>query len=101
MHVNHTRTAPTTNNINNKVKGLELEEWYSRVLGGFYDVDQVLARGGHFHVCGVSIYLDLARFGGHGRHILPPLSPSQPAIAYEETICWGTFLNFFCFLCFS
>ena len=26
-------------------------------------------------------YLDLAHLGGHARHIVPPLSPSQPAIA--------------------
>ena len=33
--------------------------------------------------------------GGHARHILPPLSRSQPVIADEEVNCWGTFLNFF------
>ena len=30
--------------------------------------------------------LDLAHFGGHARHILPPFSPSQPVIADEEII---------------
>ena len=34
-------------------------------------------------------YLDLAHFGGHARHILPPLSPSQPIIADEEIILLG------------
>ena len=35
------------------------------------------------------IHLDVAHFGGHARHIVSPLSPSQPVIAEEETICWG------------
>ena len=32
-------------------------------------------------------------FGGHARYILPTLSPSQPVIADEEILCWGTILN--------
>ena len=34
-------------------------------------------------------YLDLAHLGGHARHIVPPLSPSQPVIADEKISCWG------------
>ena len=34
------------------------------------------------------IYIDLAHFGGHARHILATLSPSQPVIANKEIICW-------------
>ena len=34
------------------------------------------------------------------RCILPALSPSQPAFADENSIGWGTFLNFFAFLRF-
>ena len=33
--------------------------------------------------------LDLAHFGGHARHIVPPLSPSQPVIADEKMVCSG------------
>ena len=42
-------------------------------------------------------YLDLAYFGGIRQYILPSLSPSQPVIADESIICWGTFLNLFAF----
>ena len=45
-------------------------------------------------------FLNLAYFGGHARHILPTLSPSQPVITDEEIICWGTLLNFFAFFAF-
>ena len=34
-------------------------------------------------------YLDLAHVVGHARHILPPLNPSQPAIADVKISCWG------------
>ena len=34
-------------------------------------------------------HLHLAHFGGHARHIVPPLSPSQPVIADEKISCWG------------
>ena len=55
----------------------------------------------------ISLYafLDLAYFGGHRRYILPPLSPSQSAIADGEIIffridAWS-FLSVFLFLlCF-
>ena len=33
--------------------------------------------------------LDLAHFGGHARHIVPPLSSSQPVIPDEIIIRWG------------
>ena len=46
------RTTPTANKFN----CLELRAVYSCVLCVFYCVDQVLARGGHFNVCGVSIH---------------------------------------------
>ena len=36
-----------------------------------------------------TIYLDLAPFGRLARHILPPLSPSQPVIAEKRISCWG------------
>ena len=42
-------------------------------------------------------YLDLANFGEHARHILPPFSPSQPVVADQEMICWGTLPKFFAF----
>ena len=34
-------------------------------------------------------YLDLGPLGGLARHILPPLSPSQPVIAEKKVNCWG------------
>ena len=34
-------------------------------------------------------YLDLDPLGGLARHILPPLSPSQPVIAEKKISCWG------------
>ena len=34
-------------------------------------------------------YADLDPLGGLARHILPPLSPSQPVIAEKKTSCWG------------
>ena len=40
--------------------------------------------------------LDLACFGGHARHILPPLSPSQPVIADGELTFSGSILRLFC-----
>ena len=46
--------------------------------------------------CDKYTYVDLAYFGGHRRHNLPPLRPAQPVIADEEIICWGT-LNLFVF----
>ena len=48
----------------------------------------------------LTIYIDLLRsrlLGGRRRYILPSLSPSQPVIADENIICWGTFLNFYAF----
>ena len=33
--------------------------------------------------------IDLAHLGGHARHIVPPVSPSQPVIADEKISCWG------------
>ena len=48
-------------------------------------------------LCRLNDRLDLACFGGYRPYILPPLSPSQPAIADENMACWGTFLNFFAF----
>ena len=33
----------------------------------------------------------------HRRYFLPPLSLSQPVIADENIVCWGTFLKFFAF----
>ena len=40
-----------------------------------------------------------SHLGGHAQHTYPPISrhPSQPVSADEETIWWGTFLNFFAF----
>ena len=34
-------------------------------------------------------YLDLAHLGGHARHIVPHLGPSQSVIADEKITCWG------------
>ena len=34
-------------------------------------------------------YLDLDPLGGLARHILPPLSPSQPVTAEKKISCWG------------
>ena len=34
-------------------------------------------------------YLVLDPLGGLARHILPPLSPSQPVIAEKKISCWG------------
>ena len=45
-------------------------------------------------------FVDLAHFGGQARHILPTLSPSQPVIADEEIICWGTLPKFKAFFAF-
>ena len=42
-------------------------------------------------------YLGLAYFGGHRRYIVQSDSPSQPVVADDNTICWGTFLDFFAF----
>ena len=36
-----------------------------------------------------TIYLDLAPLGRLARHILPPLSPSQPVIADKKISFWG------------
>ena len=46
------------------------------------------------------INLLLDHFGGHARVILPTLSPSQPVIADDEIICWGTLPKFFAFFAF-
>ena len=43
----------------------------------------------------IDLLINLAYFGGHARHILSPLSPSQPVIADGNIICWGTFVNLF------
>ena len=47
-----------------------------------------------------STYIDLAHFGGHARHILSTLSPSQPVNADEEIVCWKTLPKFFAFFAF-
>ena len=39
-------------------------------------------------------YLVLDPLGGLARHILPPLSPSQPVIAKKKFSCWGFRLNY-------
>ena len=47
-------------------------------------------------------YISPTSFGGHARHTLPPLSPSQPVIADEEIIYLsGNPPEVFCFLRFS
>ena len=38
-------------------------------------------------------YLVLDPLGGLARHILPPLSPSQPVIAEKKISCWGKELS--------
>ena len=53
------------------------------------------------YIQGHKTYLYLARFGGHARHILPPLSPPQPVIADEEIRCWGTLPKLFHLFAFS
>ena len=46
------------------------------------------------------LHLDLGYFGGHARHILRSLRPSQPVVADEEIVCWGNLPKFFDFFAF-
>ena len=40
-----------------------------------------------FHI---ETYFDLAHSEGRSRHVLPSLSRSQPVVAVEGIVCWGT-----------
>ena len=58
-------------------------------------------RGMMYRYCKNSIpglyYIDLTYISP--RYVLLPLSPSQPVIAHDNIICWGTLLNLFaCFV---